>query len=210
MLVAYVLLIAAFLDAPSTSREPTVALNPVPYGTMHFLLEKTVLKIDAARMHIVVGSVTAERIESAIAGNEYDKKLRDRVADTLMQTQNADIHLTFLVSAGENRFFDGSKKSTKRMVKAGVISEEFGAQMQSERKFRYSFLVDRGLKDGDQLFYVLRGDTVSVRCLDAAGTELMNDSNVGAQRRIALLGSYFVSGSDFRDGLIRSLFEPKE
>ncbi len=39
----------------------------------------------------------------------------------------------------------------------------------------------------------------------AAGEVLLDQTDVGAERRLSVLGSYFVRKSDFRDGLIKSV-----
>jgi hypothetical protein len=54
--------------------------------------------------------------------------------------------------------------------------------------------------------YRIRGDTLRTQFLSLEGKLLMDQTDVGPERRRSVLGSYFVRKSDFREGLIKSLF----
>jgi hypothetical protein len=63
------------------------------------------------------------------------------------------------------------------------------------------------MERGDRIHYVLRGDSLFSSYTRADGTVELNDIRVGPERRLSLLGGYFVPKTNFRDGLIDQLFD---
>jgi hypothetical protein len=71
----------------------------------------------------------------------------------------------------------------------------------------FDFLGERGIWEGDEVFYRIQGDTLRTIYRSADERILLDQTDVGPASRLSVLGSYFVEGSDFREGLIKSLFE---
>ena len=57
------------------------------------------------------------------------------------------------------------------------------------------------------MLYRVRGDTLHMTFIYLDGTTGMEETNVGPARRLSLLGAYLGPKSDFRKGLIKSLYE---
>ena len=72
---------------------------------------------------------------------------------------------------------------------------------------RFAFLGEEGVRDGDHLYYTLRGDSVLSRYVDVDGNTTLDDVRVGAAWRLWLLGNYFVAGTHFRNGLLDLVFD---
>ena len=61
------------------------------------------------------------------------------------------------------------------------------------------------MREGDALLYRVRGDTLHSGYRAVTGELLLQQADVGPERRLAVLGSYFVPGSSFREALLDSL-----
>jgi hypothetical protein len=59
------------------------------------------------------------------------------------------------------------------------------------------------------MIYGIRGDTLHTVFRVAEGDILLDQVDVGPQRRLAVLGGYFAPKSDFRESLVRSLFRAR-
>ena len=68
----------------------------------------------------------------------------------------------------------------------------------------YAFLEGRGVLEGDRLVYRIRGDTLHSGYRSPSGEWLLRQTDVGPERRRAVLGSYLVEGSSFRERLLDS------
>ena len=125
----------------------------------------------------------------------------------LLDTRYADIDLEFLVSFSLKKFLKGGKKNIEGVAKAGLLTKEDADSIAAERPARFAFLDKRGMKDGDQMFYRVRGDTLHMRFVYLDGVLGLEETNVGPARRISIIAAYVGPRSDFRKGLIKSLFE---
>jgi hypothetical protein len=68
-------------------------------------------------------------------------------------------------------------------------------------------LEERGIYDGDRIVYRIHGDALRTQFIAVSGELLLDQTDAGTAPRLSVLGSYFVRGSEFREGLIGSLFE---
>ncbi len=73
------------------------------------------------------------------------------------------------------------------------------------RDSKYAFLADRRIQPGDRMFYRISGDTLRTVFQSGGGEILLDQVDVGPERRLSVLGGYFAPDSDFRDKLVRSL-----
>ena len=189
---------AASIDSSTVGREP--------YSRMQTTLEKTLFKVDVVSVDVWLGDKTAGRLESLVSGERYSKEIADSVAEIAIRSQDAFIRVEFLRDVSLNQFLDGADDNLKRVLKAGVIAEADYEMISAGMPVWYSFLEERGIRDGDLMRYRIRGDTLRTQFLSVKGELLMDQTDVGPERRRSVLGSYFVRKSDFREGLIKSLF----
>jgi hypothetical protein len=103
-------------------------------------------------------------------------------------------------------FVKGARENAERALKAGLIQQVFFEEICHQLPIWYSFMNGRGILEGDEMFHQIKGDTLRSVYRGTDGKILMDQTQFGEQRRLALLGSYLVQKSDFRQGLIESLF----
>ena len=173
---------------------------------MQTTLEKTFLKVDVVNLDVWLGDEAAAELEGFVSDEPYSKELADSVADIAMRSRDVFIRVEFLRNVNLGQFLDGADDNLKRALKAGVISQTDYEMISAGMPVWYRFLEERGILNGDVMRYRIRGDTLRTQFLSVEGKLLMDQIDVGPERRLSVLGSYFVRKSDFRDGLIKSLF----
>jgi len=173
---------------------------------MHTVLEKTLLKVDVVNLDVWLGDEAAARLEDLISGQSYSDEISDSVGEIAIRSQGAFIRVEFLRNVSLEQFLDGAADNLKRVLKAGVLTEAEYEMISAGMPVWYAFLEERGIRDGDLMRYRIRGDTLTTQFLSVEGGLLMDQTDVGPERRRSVLGSYFVRKSDFREGLVKSLF----
>ncbi len=205
-------LLTAAVPGRAQSSPPAVAsidsstVGQEPYSRMQTVLEKTLFKVDVVNVDVWLGDETAARLEELVSGRRYSKEIADSVAEIAIRAQDAFIRVEFLRDVSIDQFLDGADDNLKRVLKVGVITEADYEMISAGMPVWYSFLEERGIRDGDLMRYRIRGDSLRTQFLSAKGELLMDQTDVGPERRRSVLGSYFVRKSDFRDGLLESLF----
>lgn len=194
------------LSAAAPDLMDTTSLGHGPYSRMHTLLEKTIFKVDVLTLDVHVGEEDAQRIERLIGGHGYSAELADSVASVAIQSRDAWARIEFLREVSLDQFVDGVKQDLGRARNARVIRDSDYRTIAEGLPRWFAFLEERRIQKGDQILYRIRGDSLQTRFRSAAGEILLDQIDIGPERRLAVLGSYFVRGSSFRDGLIRSLF----
>ena len=178
-------------------------------STMSMRLEKTIFRVDVLRLRLRVDPATAADLDSLVSGGEeYDGALAPEIAERALRADEAVAEIEFLRDVGLDRFLEGVRADMRKAVEAGWL-EPGGYRAVSEGlPGWFVFLRERGIRDGDRISYRVRGDTLRTVYADPAGDVLLDQTDVGRQNVLALLGAYLAPGSSFREGLIRSLWEP--
>ncbi len=183
----------------------STSVGRAPYSRMRTLLEKTLFKVDVVTVDIWLGDEVAARLEERFAGSRYSNEVADSVADLAIRSQDAFIRVEFLRGVSLDQFLDGVDDNLKLVRKAGVITEADYEMITAGMPVWYAFLAQRGIRDGDVMRYRIRGDTLRTQFLSAEGELMLDQVDIGPERRRSVLGSYFVRSSDFREGLVKSL-----
>ena len=215
--LAALLVSSAILAPPTVAQAPEETAGPLPsvardsllkgpYSSMRTLFEKTIFQVDVLTLDVRLGPESARRIEELVAGAEYSEALADSVAAVATGSRNAWIRIRFERDVSLEQFLDGVEDNLEKARDAGIISAEDCRMISENMPVWYSFLAERGIRDGDRMYYRIRGDSLHTQYLGVDGDLLLDQVDVGPERRLAVLGSYFVEGSDFRKGLIRGLF----
>ena len=184
----------------------TTSLGDGPYAEMHTLLEKTIFKVDVLTLDVRFGPEYAERIEDLVDGRSYRSSLADSVAAVAIHATNAWARIRFERNVSLGQFLGGIRDNMAHAREAGFLDPPDYEKIDGVVTDKFAFLGDRGIHDGDQLFYRIQGDTLRTIFQAADGRVLLDQTDVGPERRLAVLGSYQAPKSDFREGLIRSLF----
>lgn len=177
------------------------SLGEGPYARACTLLERTIFRVDVLTLDLRFGPETAERIRRLAR----EGASRDSVAEAAMRSRNAFARMQFQRDVGMDRFLDGIRADLRRTVRAGVIDQETYDGISTSLPRWYGFLEERGVREGDEILYWIRGDTLHSGYRSVTGDWLLEQTDVGPERRLSVLGSYLVEGSSLREGLLDSL-----
>lgn len=207
-------LAAALVAVPASSPAQTMdAEAAFPVDTagvaasprLHTLLEKTIFQVDVLTLDVLFGPEPAARLEALVEGREYSDALADSVMAVALDAHDAWARMEFQRDFGFDRFTEGLTGSVRAAVKAGIVSPAMYDTISSSLPEWYSFLPERGVRDGDEMFYRVRGDTLRTVYRAFDGEILLEQVDVGPQRGRALIGGWLAPESDFREGLVKSL-----
>lgn len=209
------LLLAAACDAGPGEEEGGVvpgmdpeALASGPFSGMEGVLERTILAIDVLRVRIRFGSETADRLRSAASGRGYSAALADSVAAVAVATRDALVRVEFRRGIDLERYVEEVTGSLRAARDAGLLSPAEFRTVSARLRPWFSFLEERGLREGDRLAYRIRGDTVRTVYRSRGGETLLDQTDPAApEQRRAIVGGYLAPGTDLREKLIRSLLE---
>ncbi|MDX1674305.1 MAG: hypothetical protein R3314_05815 [Longimicrobiales bacterium] len=165
------------------------------------LLERTLFQVDVLTLELRLGPETAAEVRRHVEA----RAARDSVARTALRSRNAYARIEFVRDVGMDRFLDGVRSDLRKVEEAGLIDGPTFRQISGSLPDWYSFLEGRGVREGDALLYRVRGDTLHSGYRSASGEWLLRQTDIGPERRRAVLGSYLVEGSSFREGLLDSL-----
>jgi hypothetical protein len=164
------------------------------------------VRVDVLDLEVHFGLETAGRLEAVAVGRELTTPLENSIAEIATQSKDAYIRLRFLRDIDLNRFIKGAQENTEMVYKANIITRHTFKEITRRLSDWYSGLEGRGIKKDDLMLYRVRGDGLRTIYRGRDGKVYIDQEAYGAQRRLALMGSYFAPNSDFRDRLIRSLF----
>jgi hypothetical protein len=211
--LAWAALFVALTAGPATAQTPGMSalldstwLGRGPGVRMHTLLEKTIFKVDVLTVEIWLGEEDRRRIEGIVADDRYSSEVGDAVAEVAISSEDALVRLKFLRDVSFEQFLDGIDENLRLVPRAGIIADADYQEISENLPRWFAFLAERGVHKGDEIAYRISGDTLRTRYLVADGQVLLDQTDVGASARLSVLGSYFVEESEFRKGLVSSLF----
>ena len=184
---------------PSAFDTASLASGPQARGCM--LLERTLFQVDVLTMELRLGPETAAEVRRLVETGAS----RDSIARAALRSRNAYARIEFVRDVGMDRFIDGVRSDLRKVAEAGLIDQPTLRRISDSLPRWYAFLAERGVRAGDALLYRVRGDTLHSGYRDPSGEWLLRQTDVGPERRRAVLGSYLVDGSSFREGLLDSL-----
>ena len=189
-------------DTVMTREEPVSKdrppFTPTPGGHLGMLFEKTILGVNVLHLDIEVDAATAAQLTQVRANP-------DSVARTVIEAPEAWVHMEFLRSASQGKFFGGIRDNLAKARQTKFITPEHEKQVRAQLPEWYGFLAKRGVKKGDVIVYWMRGTAMKTTYYDPQGAVLFNLTQEDPEVRNGVLGSYLAPGSDFREGLIKSL-----
>jgi hypothetical protein len=174
---------------------------------MSTLMEKTIFQVDVLVLDVCFGPDAAGQIDSLTSDRRYSEALADSVATAALRADRVRARIEFLRDVDLDRFLEGIRENLGKAREAGILRGQDYASIAESLPRWYAFLEDRGIREGDRMLYRIRGDTLRTAYRSAGGERLLDQTDVGPERRLSVLGGYFAPGSDFREGLIRSLLE---
>ena len=200
------LLVTAFTG--QKDRHQTDLPNNAPFSRMSMRLAKSLLfvRVDVLDLEVHFGLETAERLQTIASGRGLTAPLESSIADIATHSRDAYIRLRFLRDIDLDRFIKGARENTKKVYEANVIKRSTYEEIVRELPIWYSKLQGRGIRKDDLMLYRVAGNGLRTIYRGSDGKVYLDLEGQGEERRLAILGSYFVPKSEFREDLIRSLF----
>ncbi len=202
-----IVLLVSLLAAPRPLFD-LASLATGPFARMSTLYEKSFLffNIDVLSLEIRFGNEVAEKVKSLVQDGDEPSQFADSIADTAIHAQDAFVHIRFLRDIRLNRFIQEARESTKLVREAGLIDHPSYEHISKNLPIWYASLAKRGIREGDEMFYRIRGESLRAVYRGVDGTIYVDQEDKGRVFPLAVLGGYFVEKSKFRKGLLQSLF----
>jgi hypothetical protein len=178
-----------------------------PYSSMHMLLQKTFLKIDVATIEVRVDNPTQTRLAGLAAGKPYSEALADQLAHMTVAAQRAVVQMKFKRDVSLGRWIDVVRENLEQARKAGLIDRGLEQKVGGELPSSFAVLKSRGYQKNDRLLYSVQAGKLRTVVFSASGQVLLDRDDLDPAVTKVVLASYFAAGSDFRDPLLRSLFD---
>jgi hypothetical protein len=188
--------------AKSTTPIPRPAAEPSL--TTRALLEKTIFKVDVLTLELWLGPETVDRL-TPLLPLEAEDPLREKAARIALDSRDAWAELIFQRGISLDQFLGGIDENMRRARDAGLVTSEGYELVAGGLPRSYAPLAAEGITKGDRIFYRITGDTLRTVYQRVSGELVVDQTDVGPERRLSLLGSFFVEGSEFRKGLVGSL-----
>lgn len=177
------------------------------YVEMQALLEKTIFKVDVLTLIVRLLDAEAQAVRRAdVAGDRRDEQ-RAALAQQAIHARRACAIIEFRRGVSLGQFLNGVDENMRRARDANIITAAEHAMIADELPEAFSFLRDRKIQEGDRILYDIRGDSLTTRYVSVVGELLLEQTDVGPERRLAVLGSYFAPKSEFRKNLLDSYFK---
>jgi hypothetical protein len=195
----------AWADVVPSMNAPELAQGP--YSAMHMLLQKTFLKFDVLTLEVRVDKPTQQKLAALARGMRYSNTLARQLGEAVMASEHALIQMNFMRDVSLQRWISEVKDNLEEARKADLISTTLEMRIGESLPEWFSDLKDRGYEDGDRLYYAVAPDSLHTVLTDSDGKTLIEHVDHEKEDRDAVLATYFAPGSDFREPLLRSLFE---
>ena len=207
-LLAVLMAGAALAGAPLPPTEGG-DLGQGPYATMHMLLQKTVLNINVATIDVRFDKGTQGRFAQLAGGKAYAPDLGHQLALAAIEAKHAVVVMQFKRDIPLNRWIGVVKDNLEQARKAGLIARDVEQRVGGSLADWFGALKDRGYEKDDRLIYAVMPDSVRSVVVSKGGQVFVDRVDPGHEGRRVVLGSYFATGSEFREPLLKSLFEQR-
>jgi hypothetical protein len=177
------------------------------FAYMHMLLQKTILNINVATIEVRVDKPTQTRLAGIARGQQYSEALAQQLANVAIGAERAVVQMHFKRDIGLNRWIGVVRENLEQARKAGLINADLERQVGQGLPQWFAALKERGYEKNDRLVYAVAPDSLRTVVVSAGGQVLVDrtDREPGARR--VVMASYFAYGSEFREPLLRSLFQ---
>jgi hypothetical protein len=177
------------------------------YAAMHMLLQKTVLNINVATIDVRFDRGTQSKFAQIATGKPYSPELGHQLALAAIEAKHAVVVMEFKRDIPLNRWIGVVKDSLEEARKAGLITRDAEKTVGDSLAGWFGALKDRGYVKDDRLIYAVMPDSVRSVVVSKSGQVLVDRVDPGHPGRRVVLGSYFATGSEFREPLLKSMFE---
>lgn len=180
-----------------------------PYAYMHMLLQKTILRINVATIEVRVDKAAQAKLATLATGQAYSDALAQQLAPIAIATQSGVVEMTFKRDISLSRWMGVVRENLEQARKAGLIDAGLEKRVGDGLPQAFAALKERGYEKGDRLVYAVAPDSLRTVVASAKGQVLIDRVETDPGTRRVVMASYFAPGSDFREPLLKSLFEGK-
>lgn len=184
-------------------------LGQGPFAAMHMLLQKTFLKINVMNLDVRLDKATQGKLAALGQGKAYSDGMAGPLAQAVMGAGNAIVEMEFKRDIPLKRWIGVVRDNLEEARKANLISVAIEKRIGDGLADWFASLKDRGYEKGDRLFYVVSPNLLRTVVVTAGGQVLLERLDKEKDARDVILPTYFAPGSEFREPLLRSLFEGK-
>ena len=175
---------------------------------MHMLLEKTLVGLDVLTVDVRVGKQVHRRFVEVIGNNKrYTEKLGADLAGVALEADEALVQVRYLRKVSFSQFLEGVNENLDRAEAAKLITPEVKRRVQERLPRIFAALKERGYESGDRLLYRLRPGSVRMVVVSEKGKVMVDQTDTGKDPPRVVMASYFAPNGDFREPLLRSLFD---
>jgi hypothetical protein len=175
------------------------------FSKMHMLIEKTLLAVDVATLEVRVDPKTEVAFESIAKGKPYTQALESELARTMFGAKFAVFELTFLRGISLSQYVDGVRESLNDAHEAGLIDDALRKRVSAGLPRWFEAVQKRGFHEGDRVVYAITPTQLRTTVITQGGQVSVDRTDIGADKRMILLGSYFAPGTSYRKALLSSL-----
>jgi hypothetical protein len=178
-----------------------------PYAYMHMLLQKTLFRINIATIEVRVDKPTQARLAALASGKSYSDGLAEQLAEATIGAVRAVVQMKFKRDVSLDRWMGVVRENLGQARQAGLIDVGLEQKVSQGLPNWFSVLKSRGYEKSDRLIYEVSPDSLRTVVVSAGGQVLLDrlDREQGVRR--VVLASYFAAKSDFREPLVRSLWD---
>jgi hypothetical protein len=169
------------------------------------LLEKTLFRVDVIALDLWLGPATSGEVRRLCAASDPADTPGDSLAGAVAASRDARSRMVLRRDVGLDRFLDGVIGDMRRARQAGLLDEEGFRVVSTGLPLWLAPLREEGLREGDRLLHRIAGDTLQTVVQRRDGAVVLDQTDVGAEHRRALLGSLVAPGGGFTDQLLDHL-----
>jgi hypothetical protein len=176
---------------------------------LHAVLERTIFKVDVVALELWLGPATLGLGLAASGplapGDDPAAVVRDDLARVVADSREARAVMVFQRNVSLQRFLAGVMQDMRRARDAGLVSAAGYDAVSAGLPVWLAPLAEQGLRRGDRFRQTVVGDTLRTVVQRHGGAIVVDQTDVGAAHRRALLGSFVAPGSGLRDQLLDGL-----
>lgn len=201
------------MGVPTIGAQPSNLVVPVdtagladgPYSRMSMLLEKTLFKVDVLTLEVRFGPSSAAALQAAASDQGGQDAVYEAVAGAAVGATDVWSRIRFERNVSYQQFLDATRDNLQDALDAGLIDRQAFSEVLDGLPIWYAVPESRRVRNGDEMHYRIRGDTLRTVYVGFDGEVILDQIDIGPERRLSVLDGYFAPGSEFRRPLIRSL-----
>jgi hypothetical protein len=177
------------------------------HSSMHMLLKKTVLRVHVLTVDVRVGKEVHRRFVELIGKQPYSEALAQRLAGVTIDANDALVQVRYLRKVSFKQWLEGASENLGYAEAAGLITPELRRRVEARLPIVFAAIKERGYERGDRLLYRVGPSSLRSVILNEKGKVLLDKTEPGRESARVVMSSYFAPNNDFREALLRSLFE---